>query len=510
VRYIVAHDLGTGGNKTVLLGEDGRVASRSFHPYATHYPRPGWAEQEPLDWWRSVVAGTRAVLNSTSASDRRVVSVSLSGHGMGVVPVAEDGGLLSERTMIWMDSRSGLQADRGIQTVGDQFWYETTYCAYAPALFSAFKLRWLLENERALFDRAKVFLPTKGFVCMRLTGQCVSDPSDASFSGLYDARQGEYSTELLEAFDIPRSKLPPVIPSTEIAGELLPAAAEELGLCAGIPVVVGGEDVPCTALGAGVTSGGRGYCYVGSSGWVSVASPVPIPGTATRIPNPVHVVPNMFTPQLGTNSAGSAYAWLRDILHSSDAKTRGDCFEQMEADATSSPVGANGLLFLPTIAGGGEMLWSDPDLRGAFIGISPAHNRADMTRAALEGVGLDLSLDVEEFRAQGVKLDEIRLVGGGAQSRLWKQILADCFCARIEVPVAAEEAAAVGAAVLGGIGVGLWKDFGILDDILAVSDQADPIDKHVAAYDQLRKTYRTTASLLRGPSKELRLMALRS
>ncbi len=488
-KYILAHDMGTGGNKVVLYDSEGRLLGKSFHAYETFYPQPRWAEQRPLDWWQAIVDGTQKVLSDVQIDKSRIAAISFSGHGMGNVPVDKQGNLLRDKTMVWFDSRSTEQANRVIEKIGLDRWYQITGCAYDPAFFTGFKLMWIQDNDPDIFAKTQVFLATKDYIVMRLTGKFLTDYSDMSFTGLFDINTREFSPELLRLSGIPREKLPSVHPSTYVAGDLLPEAARELDLPPGIPVVLGGEDVPCTAAGAGVVSEGRIYAYIGTSGWVSVASPTPLIKEGVRIPNIIHVVPNMYTPQMGVYSAGSTYQWVQQNICSHEVSAAIPLgmspYDLMELEALSSPVGANNLLFLPTFAGGGTIHENNPDLKGAYLNICPSHSKADLIRAALEGVSLDLGLLVHEYKGLGVKASEVRIVGGGGKSRLWRQILADVFGSKVIMTNIGQEAAALGAAMIGGVGVGIWKDFTIVDELTEVQSVSSPEPKNVRIYKQM-------------------------
>lgn len=499
-KYILAHDMGTGGSKVVLYDVNGTLIAKAFHGYETIYPRPRWAEQRPEDWWTAIVAGTRAVLSESGIDPSEIAVISLDGHGMGNVPVDEKGRLLRESTMVWFDSRSSEQSTRVLDKIGLDAWYRRTGCAFEPAFYTGFKLMWYRDHEPGLFKKTHAFLGTKDYIVLRMTGSQQTDPSDAGLSGFYDIHKWDYSDELLKAAEFPREKLPDVYPSTHIAGELLPEAASKLGIPAGVPVVVGGEDVPCTAAGAGVVTKGRVYTYIGTSGWMSVASEKPLLEGSVRVANFCHVIPNMYTPQLGVYSAGSTYQWVQDAIcreEVAQAKASGtDPFTVMEGVAGGAPPGSNNLLFLNTFAGGGSVHADNPDLKGAYVGIGPSHTRADLIRSAMEGVSLDLGLILNHFRDLGVAGSQVRLVGGGGKSPIWRQTLADVFNAEVVMTNIGQEAAALGAAMIGGVGVGLWKGFEIIDKLTETVAVTRPNPKHVARFQQLLPIFRDAVAAI--------------
>jgi len=487
-KYILAHDMGTGGSKVVLYDADGTLIAKAFNAYETIYPQPRWAEQRPEDWWKAIVAGTRTVVSESGIDPKEIAVISFDGHGMGNVPVDEKGNLLRESTMVWFDSRSSDQAASVLDKIGLDAWYRMTGCAFEPAFYTGFKLMWYRDHEPELFRKTHCFLGTKDYIVLRMTGTQQTDPSDAGLSGFYDIHQWDYSDELLNAADFPREKLPEVHPSTHVAGDLLPGPAEELGLPAGIPVVVGGEDVPCTAAGAGVVTGDRVYTYIGTSGWMSVASGTPLTEGSVRVANFCHVIPGMYTPQLGVYSAGSTYQWVQDQICRQEAaeakKTGEDPFVAMERLAAESSIGSDGILFLNTFAGGGSVHADNPDLKGAYVGIGPSNTRANLVRSAMEGVSLDLGLILQHFRSLGVVAPNVRLVGGGGKSPIWRQTLADAFDADVVISNIGQEAAALGAAMIGGVGVGVWKDFEIVDTLTETVSVTKP---DPAAVERLQK-----------------------
>jgi xylulokinase len=501
-KYILAHDMGTGGSKVVLYGADGTLIAKAFNGYETLYPKPRWAEQRPEDWWKAIVAGTQRVVEESRIDPKEIAVISLDGHGMGNVPVDADGTLLRESAMVWFDSRSSAQAARVLDKIGLDAWYRTTGCAFEPAFYTGFKLMWYRDHEPEMFDKTHHFLGTKDFIVLRMTGSQQTDPSDAGLSGFYDIHKWEYSEELLRAADFPIEKLPDVYPSTHVAGELLPAPAAEMGLPAGIPVVVGGEDVPCTAAGAGVVTGGRVYTYIGTSGWMSVASDRPLTEGDVRVANFCHIVPGMYTPQMGVYSAGSTYQWVQDNIcrqEVAEATASGeDPFVVMERLAAESPAGADGLLFLNTFAGGGNIHEDNPDLKGAYIGLGPSNTRANLVRAAMEGVSLDLGLILNHFRSLGLAPEEMRLVGGGGKSPIWRQTLADVFATDVLISNIGQEAAALGAAMIGGVGVGLWNDFGIVDSLTETISVTHPDPDAVRHFEQLLPIFRDAVAAISG------------
>ena len=491
-KHILAFDLGTGGNKAVLYDSQGKLLGSTFSAYDTHYPQSGWAEQSPLDWWESLVKTTRELLRATGVPKAEIACLGISGHGIGVVPVSKDGRLLRERTLLWSDSRAVPQTKEYFRKVDHDRWYSVTGAALRTENYAIFKIMWHRDHEPDLYRQTYKFIGTKDYLNMRMTGNIVSDFSDASFSGVNDLLGWKYSSEFLEAAGIPADKLPDLIPSTGIVGELLPAPAEELGLERGTPVVCGGYDGSCTALGAGNYKENRVYNYVGSSSWISVAADKPLIEQRIKPYCYYHVIPGMFNSTVSIYAAGSAYQWVRNVLCREEVFAAGiagmDPYELMNDEAMKAPVGANNLFFNPSLMGGATINPS-PNLRGAFIGLELGHTKADLLRAVMEGVALDLRLVLGCFRRMDVKVDEVRMVGGGSKSGFWRQIFADVYRSKIVLTNVGQDAAALGAATVAAVGAGVWKDFSIVDSIAKTVQVSLPEAGNEAEYERRLPVY---------------------
>jgi len=492
-KYILAYDLGTGGNKAVLYNSDGKLLNKTFVSYSTIYPQRGWAEHNPLDWWNSIVNSTNDLMDKTKINKKDIACISISGHGMGIVPVDKKGTLLRKTTPIWLDSRALVQAKRILDKVGFENWYKITGAGLRPENYAAFKIMWYQDNEPDMFKKTYKFLGTKDFINLRMTGKFLTDYSDASFSGIFDLKKLDYSEELLKASGFPREKMPDPFPSIHVIGELLPDAAKELNLAKGIPIVLGGHDVPCTAVGAGNVKKGRVYNYIGSSAWISVASDEPLLGKKVKTYNGVHVIPGMYTSQVAIYSAGASYQWVRDTICREEVQTANksetDAYFLMEKEALKSPPGSNSVIFVPDLMGGAT-IHPSPNIRGAYLGLSLSTKKNDLIRAAMEGVALDLRLVLDEFKKMGIKANEIRIVGGGSRSKLWRQIFSDIYNTKIILTNIGQETAALGAATIAAVGTGLWKDFSIIDNITKVLDTCNPNSENAKKYGKILNAYK--------------------
>lgn len=484
--FILAHDLGTTGNKATLFSDEGKLLASAFSGYETYHPQPTWAEQDPADWWRAVIDTTRQLLATAAITPDEVAVISFSGQMMGCLPVDARGRPL-RRCIIWADQRAVEQAAYLAEKVGEQEIYQITGHRISPT-YSCAKILWVREHEPEVFAAAHKVLHVKDYIAQHMTGAFVTDRSDASGMHLYHLEAGKWSEAILDAVQLDESLLPAVHDSTNVVGELTRAAAEELGLRVGTPVVIGGGDGASAAVGAGAVEEGPAYNYIGSSSWISFASQHPVFDPGRRIFNWAHMVPGMFLPCGTMQAAGGSYQWLRRQVcwyESQQAEQSGDdVYELMNRRAAESVPGAHGLLFLPYLQGERSPHWN-PKARGGFVGLQITHTRADLIRAVLEGVSMNLRTILQSFLDAGARLDEVTLIGGGAKGRLWRQILADVFGRPVLRPRLLDEATSLGAAVAGGVGVGLLRDFSVVKQIIEIVDRHVPDAQAQAEYDRL-------------------------
>ncbi len=487
-RRIIAYDLGTGGAKASLYGEDGACLRSAFLPYETRYPAGGWHEQRPDDWWDAIVRATRQLLEGQDPG--AVEGLAISGQSLGVVPVDDAGALLREWTPIWSDTRATAQTRAFFAKVDPTRWYMTTGNGFPAECYAVFKAMWYRDEEPALFGRVRWLLGSKDYVNLRLTGRAATDFSYASGAGVYDLRRWRYDEEFIAASGLPRRVFPEPLPSTAIVGGLTAEAAGRLGLRQGVPVACGGVDNSCMALGARNLADGRVYTSLGSSSWIAVSARAPVLDPAKKPYVFAHVVPELFTSAVSIFAGGSSFRWARDVLLGLDAKGLGgrDPYEAMNEMASRSPVGANRLLFNPSLAGGSSQEPS-PHLRGGFFGLDLRHGRDDLVRAVMEGVALNLGAVLAVLRGCVRLDDEMLLVGGGARSALWRQIFADVYDLRVVKTNVDQDAASLGAAAVAAVGVGLWEDFSRVDAVHVVEATHAPRAAAVQAYARLMPVF---------------------
>lgn len=486
MRGVLAHDVGTTGDKATLYDEDGALVRSAFVPYETYCPRAGWLEQDPHDWWRSCCEATQSLLRESGATAADIAVVSFSGQMMGAVAV-DAGANPIRNAIIWADQRAVSQTASVAERVDPREVYAVTGHRLSPS-YSAAKVLWIKESEPESYATTHAFLNAKDFLVAKLTGSFVTDRSDASGTNLYDLEGGTWSDTLVEAFHIESEKLPRICDSTDVVGEVSESAAVATGLRTGTPVVIGGGDGSCAGVGAGVVREGVAYNYIGSSSWIALATPRPIRDPELRTFTWAHLVPGMFSPCGTMQAAGASYQFARDLLGQSEqvvAEGLGtSVYEVMNQELARTPPGARGLLFLPYLLGERSPRWN-PDARGAFIGLTNRHRRPDLLRAVLEGVTLNLRVILEAFTRQGAAIESLRVIGGGARGVVWNQIMADIFGIPVHRLALLEEATSMGAAVAGGIGAGIWKDFTKVDEMVEIAGEAHPREELRTLYDEL-------------------------
>ncbi len=484
--YVLAHDLGTTGNKATLYDAEGCLVGSAFYPYATEYAQPGWAEQDPDDWWQAVCGSTRALIVQAQVAKEEIACITFSAQMNGCVAVGRDGRPL-RKAIIWADLRAVEQVEWLSERISNEEVYAITGHRLSPA-YTLPKMLWLRQYEPETYRVAYKFMQAKDSIVTRLTGAFVTDRSDASAMSLYDLQRDAWSQRILTAAQVQVDKLAEVLPSTAVAGVVTAQAAEECGLAAGTPVVIGGGDGVCASVGAGVVAEGSAYNYIGSSAWIALATEKPIFDPQFKTFTFCHLAPGMYMPTGTTQAAGAAYQWARDQLFRSEkqdaAATGRSAYPLMDDEARLSPPGANGLFFLPYLMGERTPHWN-PKARGGFIGLTIRHTRADMLRAVLEGVAFNLKWVLDIFLAQGAQIEAMRLIGGGARARFWNQIMADIYGMPVQRLSILEEATSMGAALAGGVAVGLYPDFSMAERMNPIQETIQPDPQAAQVYAEL-------------------------
>jgi xylulokinase len=436
-----------------------------------------------------VVESTQKLLAGSGESTRENIGcLAISGHSLGAVPIDKNGRLLRAYTPIWSDIRAQREAQDFFEKIDQDEWYQVTGNGFPAACYTIFKVMWYQHNEPEMFRNVYKILGTKDYINYRLTGEIKTDYSYASGSGIYNLKGWGYHQGFIQASGISAEVFPEIAPSTYVLGELGKEAAEGLGLTPKVEVVCGGVDNSCMALGAKNIKEGRVYTSLGSSAWIAVSSEQPILDTKAKPYVFTHVIPNLFTSAVSIFSAGTSLKWVRDNICSElidRARDEGkDVYALMDELAQEVPVGSHKLLFNPSLAGGTSQD-SSVHIRGAYMGIDLMHGKADLIRAAMEGIAMNLRLRLDLLRRYCDLEDEILLVGGGSKSRLYRRIFADVYNTRIVKTNIDQDAAALGAAAVAAVGCGIWKDFTRIDEIHQAFELVEPDPENNAKYEKL-------------------------
>ena len=471
---IIAHDLGTTGNKASLHYPDGRLVAATTISYPAHFGHGGIAEQDPNEWWNAVVAATRALLEKAEVPAGRVAGMVVSGQMMGAVLLDASGNPVRP-AIIWADTRASAQQEELSAALGDEAAYRILGHRLNPT-YSLEKVMWVRDHEPEVFERTRHVCVAKDFIVYRLTGRLATDRSDASGTNAYDQQRGTWSDELIQAARLEVALFPEILESTSVVGSITEVAAAELGLPAGTPVVMGGGDGPLAAVGSGIVAPEDGaYVCLGTSAWISFVSDAPVLDPAMRTFTFNNVIPGSFVPTATMQAGGASLQWIAEVLEPEPSR-RDTAALLAEADAVPESAG---LFFLPYLLGERSPLW-EPAARGSFLGLARHHNRGHLTRAVLEGVAFNLLTCIRAFESSGARLPRIDAVGGGAQSPVFLQLLADVWGVPVRQRSIVEEANSLGAAVTGAVGLGL-ADFASARALSEVTAEFAPrADRHEA------------------------------
>ena len=493
--YYLGIDVSTTATKALLMDEAGRVAAVGSAPHELMTPQPLWSEQDPAAWWEAAQQAIRQAIQQAGVGADDIAAVGLAGQMHGLVLLDAEGAVLRP-AMLWNDGRAGAECDWIRDWLGFEHLVAITGND-AFAGFSAPKLLWVRQHEPDVYARIAQILLPKDYVRFRLTGTYATDRAGAGGTLFLDLNSRDWSTEFLEAFDIPPAWLPPTHEGPEVTGRLSAAAAEATGLAPGTPVVAGGGDQAAQAVGVGAVRPGIVGLTLGTSGVVfaPTAEPVVAPqGRAHAFP---HAVPGRWHLMGVMLSAAGSLRWYRDTF-APDAS-----YDDLLAEAADIPAGCDGLTFLPYLSGE-RTPHANPHATGLFVGLTLRHGRGHVTRSVLEGVAFGLRDNLRLLREAGVPAPEdLRLSGGGARSDLWRQILADVLEVPLSLPQTTE-GAAYGAALLAGVGAGRWPDVDAACEATNTTEPAaapapEAAQHYEAPYERFRAIYPHVEPLF-GPS----------
>ena len=483
MKHLMGIDLGAGSLKTMIVNSDGKVCGSASMDVTTHSPHPRWSEQDPAEWWRAICDTIPRALAEAGIEASAIAAVSFSAGAH--TPVLEDAhGELVRPAILWNDQRSGEESKELYEQCGARI-LELGLNRPAPT-WTLPQFLWLTRHEPEAVKRVARVYVAKDWMRSRMTGTWETDRTEAVGTLLFDPEADAWSPVLCQLANWDINTLPPLVNPTTIVGSVTASAAKATGLVEGTPVVCGTSDTSIETFGAGSIEPGDGTIKLATAGTVSVVS-----ATAqvheTLINYPL-AVPGLWYIISGTNSCASAHRWVRDRFFMVDGLTGSQAFAEMDRLAGTIKPGADGLLFHPYLSGERAPYW-DPLLKADFVGMGFRHERAHFARAVYEGIAFSLRDVLEQFRARGMDVKRARIIGGGSKSAVWRQIVADVLNVEILLPETTD--ASFGAALIAGVGVGVWPDERTAARQCArVVDTAVPNPQNVALYDKLFAIYK--------------------
>lgn len=496
--YLLGIDIGTGGTKTVLFTDTGKIVNSATVEYPLYQPQNGWAEQMPKDWWNAVVATIRQVLSNGEIDSSDIKGIGLSGQMHGLVMLDDDEQVLRP-SIIWCDQRTARECEEITARVGAERLVEITG---NPALtgFTASKILWVRNNEPEIYKKCRHILLPKDYIRFKLTGDFATEVSDASGMQLLNLKNRSWSEEILDKLEIPSSWLGRVYESPEITGYITNKIAKATGLAKGTPVVGGAGDNAAAAVGTGVVTDGKAFTTIGTSGVVYAHTNRMMADQKGRVHTFCCAVPGAWHIMGVTQAAGLSLKWFRDNFCKEEidlAKQKNiNPYIIMTEEAESIPLGAENLYYLPYLMGE-RTPHLDPDCRGAFIGLSAIHTRSHLIRAVMEGVGYSLKDCQEILTDMGAAVDDMTVTGGGGRSRLWRQMLADLYECPVKT-IISQEGPALGAAILAAVGAGIYPSVKVAcDTIIKIDETQKPIKENSSRYLEKHKVFQGLYNQLR-------------
>lgn len=490
-------DIGTSACKVALFSADGTVIAQNSGEYNVLYPQSGWAEQNPEDWWNAVCRATKEMLAKSAVGSKSISGIGIAGQSWSAIPTDKNGEVLCN-TPIWMDTRAVDICGELDEKIGADNIFKLCGNPLQPA-YTLPKILWYKKHRRDVYDKTDKILQSNSYIAFRLTGAVTQDLSQCYGLQCFDMQNARWDESMCAEMGLRRDLLPEIVPCRQIVGHVTAKAAAQCGLTPGIPVVAGGLDAACGTLGAGVINDGETQEQGGQAGGMSIC----MDGYRAhkKLILGYHVVPDRWLLQGGTVGGGGIMRWLESEFAAAERETatRNGTNSMYEMDCLAAKIsaGADGLIFLPYMAGERSPVW-DANAKGVFYGLDYAKTRAHMYRAGLESVAYSLRHNLETAVEAGANVKRLRAMGGAANSRLWTQIKCDVTGKPIDVP-SSDTATTLGAAILAGVATGIYKSF---DEAVAktvrVTRTHEPGTQNSAAYDAAYSTYLAIYDGLKG------------
>lgn len=455
--YLLGIDIGTSACKIAVFNREGTAIDSAAGEYEVYYPQPGWAEQDPEEWWRVICSTMKEMFAKSIVNPEDIAGIGIDGQSWSAIAVDKKGKVLTN-TPIWMDTRAFSICRDLNETVGAERIFQLSGNSLQPSYTTA-KILWYKEHMPEVFENIDKILQSNSYIGFKLTGHMTQDISQGYGLHCFDMHTGTWNKEMCEALGIPSHILPDIYSCHDVIGTVTEEAAKESGLLAGIPVVAGGLDAACGTLGAGVIHTGETQEQGGQAGGMSIC--IDSYKADERLILSYHVVPGKWLLQGGTTGGGGVMRWLEkefaDYEREEGRKTGKSSLDLFNHLAQAVNPGSDGLVFLPYMAGERSPIW-DPNAKGVFYGLDFGKTKGHFIRAAMEGVAMSLKHNLDVAKEAGAEVDVLRAMGGSANSLLWTQIKSDVTGKPIVVP-SSDTATTLGAAMLAGVGVGMYMDF---------------------------------------------------
>ncbi|MFZ4440106.1 MAG: xylulokinase [Syntrophales bacterium] len=486
-KLLMGIDIGSGGCKVTVIDTAGRIISKKYSEYNTLYTRPGWAEQNPADWEDSLVKTLALTFNNADCSREEIECITIGATTHTLVLLDKEGTVLRP-AILWTDKRTIAEVEWLKEKHGEMIIDETLHMPNVN--WTLPYLIWIRCHEPDVWEKVDKILMPKDYIRYCLTGILATDFMDAHGTMLFNVSEKAWSSKICKTLEIPMRILPDVLPATRVIGPVMSEAASRFGLREGIPVLVGTTDQACEAFGSGAIHVGSGILKLATAGNVAVVTEKAYP-SPPRVYAYYHLVSGQWYTLAGTSSCAVAYRWLRDTFFSAESEDK-EIYRQMDRMAAGVSTGSQGLLFHPSLQGA----LGDPYMRADFLGVISSHRKAHFVRSVLEGVAFSLYDCLQREEALGVKAAEFRLIGGGAQSPLWRRIICDLFGRPMLLP--REGDSSFGTALLGGVGIGVFPDFETaVRSCVEITEEMQPSMREHDIYRQIFKGYHDSEIALR-------------
>jgi xylulokinase len=480
--YIIAHDFGTSGDKAVLTNLKGEVLASEYRDYPLLYPKSHWVEQDPKDWWQAFCTTTKAVAKKAKSPDD-ILAIAPSAQMITIMPVDQDGKPL-RNSISWLDLRATKQGD-WLQQYADEIYPILGMAPSAKDIVS--RILWIKEAEPKIYAKTHKLLDCKDYLEFKLTGNFVTDWSNASLYGLFDIREHKWSERVCEITEISPDKLPDSYPSTKIIGKVTREAAQQVGVPAGTPVIATGGDVAVAAIGSGSVREGDSHVCIGTATWIGVTTKEVIIDPHKRYLTMCSGDPEKNILMGEMETGGAALRWLRDLLQNYEDPLNPSSipYSKMDTLARKISPGSDQLLFTPWMSGERSPL-NDHNARGTYLGLKLGHTLGHLIRAILEGVAFNIRWILESVEETApFHIHDICGVGGGAVSELWMQIIADVTGRTIRLVKEPMNAGSIGAAMTAIVALGIYSDFESLLEIIPIKTQLQRDQKAHESYSKL-------------------------